>query len=101
MPVRGENSGIANVGKHRFENPLKGCEYTGDKLHLHDIVFVQRALTLCFVIQTHSGGCEKCGREEKKKGPLRAWKWHVWAVGTQLAAGAGQQLIRFGRGGSS
>lgn len=72
MPVRGENSGIANVGKHRFENPLKGCEYTGDKLHLHDIVFVQRALTLCFVIQTHSGGCEKCGREEKKKGPLRA-----------------------------
>lgn len=38
-----ESLGVANVGKHHFENPLKGCEYTHYKLHLHTFS-EQRAL---------------------------------------------------------
>lgn len=37
-----ENLRVANVGKHNFENPLKECEYTHYKLHLH-VIFSEQS----------------------------------------------------------
>lgn len=47
-----ENLRVANVGKHHFENPLKGCEYTHYKLHLLVIFSEQRALAALVLCDT-------------------------------------------------